>query len=100
MLFVRADNASPLENEKKADHGLTHDRDTALTLIPAAGNDKDFARAVYLLLSQPCFGSRRGGRGGRQGVAKIQRALPAKSHFVERLSQSLQPFASLWPAHA
>ena len=100
VLLVATDHAATFQDEEQSDHGLAHDGDAALALIAATGHDQHLARALDLLLAQPRLRSRgRGSRGG-QRVAKIQRALRAKSDFVERLSQSLQSFLSLWAPHA
>ena len=87
VLFVSFDDAAPLENEKQTYHCLAHDRNAAVALISAAGDDQNLVRAVYLLLAQPCLGARCRGRGGGQRVAKVQRALRSESDFVEGLSE-------------
>jgi hypothetical protein len=99
VFFVSRDHAPALENMQQANDGLSNDRHTTLAVIPASGDDQYLLGAIDLLLAKPRLGTRCRVFGRRQRFAKVERALRAEAHLVERLSQPLEPSTTTRTIH-
>ena len=113
VFFVARHHAAALQGMEQPNHRFANDRHARVAVVPSPRDDQDFVGAIDLLLPEPGLRSRRRRGGGRQRVAKIERALLPKrassnawrrpdspAGWFGRLDARIYSLLSLRSAHA
>jgi hypothetical protein len=94
-----SDDTATLERVEQRDDARPNDRNAALAMVAASGDDQHLVGALNLLLPKPRLGAGGGGGPGWQRFAKVERSVRTEAHLIERLADSFQSNAPIPTIH-